>query len=115
MFEVALLQKLLQFILQIPQSPHLGRILRFMCNVSQINPEEVPGHIDHLAELEGNIALGPKLDLAAISQWSEGILLGALAFEPVVIILAHLLLQDQHQSVGNCRQHVLGTMRTDSD
>lgn len=37
-FEVALLQKLLQLLLQIPQPPHLGRILRFMRDIPQINP-----------------------------------------------------------------------------
>lgn len=86
-----------------------------MGDIPQIDPEEVSGHVDHFTKFEGNIAFGSRFDLAAIGERSEGVLFAAFAFEPVIIVLAHFFLQDEHEPVGNGCQHVLGTVRTDSD
>ncbi len=83
-----------------------------MGNVSEIDPQEISGHVDHFTEFEGDVALGTELDLAAVSEGSEGVLLAAFALEPVVVVLSNAVLYHQHQSVGYCRQHVLPAVGT---
>lgn len=58
-------------------------------------------------DFEGNVASWFVFDLAALTQWVQGVLLSASAFESVSVVLCYLILQEQEQSVGNSGYHLL--------
>jgi hypothetical protein len=49
--------------------------------------------------LEGEVASGPVLDLAAVGERIERVLFVAFALEPVEVVVGYLLLEKRHQPI----------------
>lgn len=106
LLEVRLPQEIVQFLLQMPQLQRVS-VGGASGYFSEVDMEEVLGDVYEFVDLEGNVAPGFVFDLAALAQRIEGVLFSASAFEPVCVVLCHLLLQKREQTVGGGCDHVL--------
>jgi hypothetical protein len=64
--------------------------------------------------LEGDVASGPVLDLAAVGERIERVLLIAFALEPVEVVFCYLLLEQRHEAIRDSGYQIFTAVCTGS-